>query len=744
MQQPTMQGISITSAACAALLSLLCSTSAIAMQGKTPPKLASSTGTNAKAPSAKSSSGKAAAVTTSKTAKGSNSATKSAATTGGKTATGGAKTAGAAAKTPATGGASTSKATPATTKTVTGTTQAGKTTSTKVATLTRPTTKSTVADAKAVATTGPEAPPASTGKPIEVKPAPAPAAKPSDAQIGQAVADLASGKITAVELTRQLAGGAPATQVDPNAQPGAGTGTGTGTGAGQSGADLSSQLAQGNSGATGADLTTQLAGGGTQPPPTPVENFQVVAQELPAVTETARFKAWTWHDVDRAQTDYQVPTVWVGQAGGWCESDPARIAAVMKNLPVGQRVLFLWDLSIDVALNSSDYLPQDNGRAGPNSRFASPWFDNGIQIVKARMEAFLNAFVAAGGTVDAVIVDNEADIKWGNTFATAEHIAAIEADPRFDQLASELGFSHLSAIQHLNNEFTTWNAVMGGRFDAALQTAVYDPIRARFPNAVVSNYESFNVTSDNPTPWCTGSPELRFSDGFGTHDTHSYYGLVSNFLAATRFDGSNPIGDTPFEGLRLQINRMRAVDAGSPRPMQAWIAPANNSASQYASNVRLTLANHPYYDEMLLHLGIGGCDTLLYWNPSAWNPQMNPAEWNTVADQRRVDSCLKELNGKLGQTPGAPVVLRGPGFGDQVLATGRQVGDRIVWRLTFAPGINSVVLKFMDGTTQTVVAEGTRPGAWFSHPVAMPIRMNAQATAPEMVIGTAAPAQNGI
>ena len=104
-----------------------------------------------------------------------------------------------------------------------------------------------------------------------------------------------------------------------------------------------------------------------------------------------------------------------------------------------------------------------------------------------------------------------------------------------------------------------------------------------------------------------------------------------------------------------------------------------------------------------------------------------------------LDSCLRELNVTLGQQPGSVVSARGPGFGDNAVASGRQVGVRMVWRFTFAPGINSVVVKFMDGTTQAVTAENNRPGAWFSYPASKQIKMNAQGTTPEMVTAAAGP-----
>ena len=692
-------------------------------------RLATPSGANAKAPPTKpKAEPKAAAVKTSKETPPASASGKSAGTTSSAadktvTSAGGAKEPAKVVATP-----------PAATKTVAGNTQGEKVVVAKPATIVRPAT--VVATAKpavpgtgqpavpgtgkpAVPGTGKPAVPGTgkpavpgTGKPATEVATAKPATLPTETKpdLGKAVEGLASGKLDPKDFTALLAGGA----VTPE------------------------QLVKfRESGAVPPDTVLKPADVAVAPvtpavvvPPPP--DFSLALKALPAVTETARFKAWTWHAIDQTATDFQVATIWVGVPGGWCESDPARIAQLLNAQPVGQRVLFLWDMTTDLTMNSGDKIGQMT--LGGIGTMPSPWMDVGTATVRARMTAFMTAFVNAGGTLDAVLVDNELDLKWGDRYFSPGQFAAIENDPRFPELAAELGFNDLDLIQHLNPQNIRWNEVMGGRFDAALQTAVYDPIRARFPASVVSNYESYAANSNNPTPWIIGTPDLRKSSGFGTHDTHSYYGLISDFLGENRNFGGQAIGRDPFAGFRLQVNRWRSCDLATTRPMQAWIAPANNPAHQYPSNVALTLTNSPYYDEMLLQLGVSGCETFLYWNPCAWGADMNPAEWNTTADQRRLDSSLKELNEVLGQAPGTVVPTRGPAFGDLVVASGRQVGDRMVWRFTFSPSVNAVVVKFTDGSTARVTKEANRPGAWFSYPASLTIVMNSSSSAPDMVI----------
>ena len=63
-------------------------------------------------------------------------------------------------------------------------------------------------------------------------------------------------------------------------------------------------------------------------------------------------------------------------------------------------------------------------------------------------------------------------------------------------------------------------------------------------------------------------------------------------------------------------------------------------------------------------------------------------------------------------------------FGDQVVATGIQIGSRVLWRFTFDLGVDEVLVSFEDGGTQLVRAELGRPGAWFEHDVSRPVVVN--------------------
>ena len=233
-------------------------------------------------------------------------------------------------------------------------------------------------------------------------------------------------------------------------------------------ANFTALLAGGGTETSGADLAASLAA--ARQAPSPVADFALVAQALPAVTETARFKSWGWSHIDITKTDYMVSGVWFALEASWLEKDPVRLAATMKSRRAGERILFLWDSTSDIAQNPADKIRTAvSASSGTSSEVSSPWMDNGIGIVRQRMEQFLTAFTNAGGVLDAVIIDNETNLSWHHGFGNAAQNAAIESDPRFPSLAAELGFNDLDTIVNLSPKWIRWNAVLGGRFDAAMQ-----------------------------------------------------------------------------------------------------------------------------------------------------------------------------------------------------------------------------------------------------------------------------------
>jgi hypothetical protein len=93
-----------------------------------------------------------------------------------------------------------------------------------------------------------------------------------------------------------------------------------------------------------------------------------------------------------------------------------------------------------------------------------------------------------------------------------------------------------------------------------------------------------------------------------------------------------------------------------------------------------------------------------------------------VSEQQLLADLLAELELRIG-VESTPMQLGQHSFGDEVIASGVQIGDRILWRFTFDIGVGEVLVQFEDGGTELVVAEVDRPGAWFEHDASRPLTL---------------------
>ena len=80
---------------------------------------------------------------------------------------------------------------------------------------------------------------------------------------------------------------------------------------------------------------------------------------------------------------------------------------------------------------------------------------------------------------------------------------------------------------------------------------------------------------------------------------------------------------------------------------------------------------------------------------------------------------------------------RQPTWNDRIIATGRQVGDRVVWRFSFADGIDAVKIQLSDGSDHVVEVKPGRRGTWFEHSADVDMVMEGSGRLPSMEIITA-------
>ena len=507
----------------------------------------------------------------------------------------------------------------------------------------------------------------------------------------------------------------------------------------------------------------------------------LVACAAPASADD--FRAFTWGNSDPVATPNLMPMVRLSR-----DSNLDDVAKQLKQLPVGSRYLLLFLYPNDLADNPADRCMRQvvtlstrlvaaptSGKSAASARvapskistgrtaattaaaptmvpvtvrtvtnvatpFRGPWMDNGIAAVKARVTAMVAGLKARGVAPDGFILDNETTLHATHFMGTEGAFAAVQADPRWATLSTQLGLpkdiASPSVMYWGSPAYYKWTDVMSARFDAAMNAAVYQPIRAAFPSAVVSNYMSSRVTSANVSPDITGKLDTYSTAGFGTHDTGEFYGMLTGMRMQAMVGSMNAMGSgagDAWAAFRLEVHKVRGLMASSSRPKQAWIAARSWGDAWSEPGIQVGFASSPYWDEMVLQLGMHGISTFLNWNPDAWMESQDASAYNRASDRAALDGLLAELDARTGAAVGTSAVLKQPTWDDRVIATGRRVGSQMVWRFSFDEGIDSVQVSFTDGTTATVAPDAGRRGAWFSYPATKSMVMDGRGSKPAML-----------
>jgi hypothetical protein len=475
------------------------------------------------------------------------------------------------------------------------------------------------------------------------------------------------------------------------------------------------------------------------------------------------FRAFTWGVSDTADTPNLSPMVWVAQ-----DSNINVVAEQVKALPIGLRYLLMFGFVNDLADNPADrcipgtigvtgtsapvggigsvhrMAPQlgtlePTGSAVPFSltKQRGPWMDNGIAAVQARMQVLIAELARRGADADGFVFDNETTLHATNFLAVPGAFGTIQADPRWpalsEQLALPFDISSLQVMYWGSPLYYQWTEVMAGRFDDAMNTAVYLPIRSIYPLASVSNFNSGMVTAGNESPDITGKMDRYATSGFGTHDSGEHYGGLTPQRIAATTALSLPFAGDAWIALRLEVHKMRGLLASNAtRPKYAWIAP-RSYIGLAASVVKSGFAGTPYWDELVLQLGMGGIDTFLDWNPDGGEAQL-PGGFNHREDRVALDALLCELDAEVGPSDTTPLLLAQPSWSDRVLASARFIAPDVLWRFSFDAGIGSVDVRFTDGTTATVFREPGRAGGWLRHPVWKKLVMDRGGALPVMTL----------
>ncbi len=569
---------------------------------------------------------------------------------------------------------------PADSKTVVGTTQAGKTPVSTVATITRPTATSTAADAIAVATTGP-----TSSTPATVAPLPL-----SSNQIAKAVAALADGTITAANFTALLAGGGTETVV------------------------------------AAVDPAREIWAATWEQQPALQYVFPMVWLRWPMDKQPIYE-----NNIERYQSFF--PRVSV--------PDVASIKGALSALPPGRRALFAWHFGAgffgDTTWSADNVASLD----GTPSQQPSPWCESAVELARTQWTAALSSMKAQDVNFDFLVLDNEQQGIFNNfnlmdQDASGRFVKSIVNDPR----ASEALFGLPALNDQLigvdtnrvggpgaGTDYLAWNDVVAKLTTAALNEALWAPAKSAYPNLKGSNYEGFKMSATDAAPDWYGHAQPH-DNVFGSSNSPICYGVLIH--AATAW-GINPADPTrlilggsaklprgPWSSLLMDVQTIRSVRRSGQTELCPWISTPVYTGGEPGQQLTTPLCGYPtapqYHDEMIRHLALAGSKTFLVWNsPSSpiTTVYQTAAPALRIEHANRLNELLRELNTKLGGFVENPLAINRIAFNSNILVSGAQTSSgRFVWRVSVKPGVTALSLR---GTTTVLAIPAGDAGVWF-------------------------------
>ncbi|MHC4901137.1 MAG: hypothetical protein ACYTGD_05685 [Planctomycetota bacterium] len=443
--------------------------------------------------------------------------------------------------------------------------------------------------------------------------------------------------------------------------------------------------------------------GGPEGPPNRADDHRRKHPDTPGPAPSPpgrRIVAYTWEPVPEA-ADRLVYAVKVDRR----QFDVEQVAAQLAAMPPGHRAIRLWKWAHpDLTRHPADLC------RGPNAGTTGFWYPQpsaGLRVVRSRWEAFLDQLSAAGAPLDEVIVDFEAGY---SMWAMKEgHPAAIMADPRWRGITSyEAGelkdISRILDYKH-SPDYLLWNAAAHRIVDKALQRAIYEPLRHRYPACRCSNFDSFRLLGKHVVPSIIGAhPQWFESDGFGSHEGPSAYGVIGDYTAGYIQRGDGPVGSSAYSAFLYHIKRIEAVEASSTRRLNVWVC----SRNQKTPKPRPVLGT-PYNDEILRHMVVRR-HGLVLWNAGMGGNEQEMMQTNAVIADAAVQ--IGETGDALPNVTGwSDTIVHSATTGLPDMADG---SNRIIRRFTLEFPDQPLRYRIND-VTFTRYAEEGEVGLWVSH-----------------------------
>jgi hypothetical protein len=340
------------------------------------------------------------------------------------------------------------------------------------------------------------------------------------------------------------------------------------------------------------------------------------------------------------------------------------------------------------------------------------WWDNGTNELAGLLDAFFQAYQNLGGELDYIIGDYEKSM-------SISALKALGGDPievKFDSIVNDpryqteirpkledLGFVFQSdtTINELYYVYKywdnppqdgtqlshyIWNNLMDQRKNGYLNQAVFEPVRKYFPNVKYSNYNSmvkeakYKFIDNNGTKHYLGGDNLSLA---GTHSSPPLYGSLGAQLLTTSPPEDYP-GDflaTPFNSVLFDQQKYRpAVVSTEDHHVMPWVAWRGKI------NEGVAYGDTDYYNENILHIGLGNPDPFLFFNNSL-------SSTYSEEDDTIFSNLMFELDELVGFEDRRSLIDSTMDWGAKYILTGMEAGGRNVWRITPDLSVPGVTLE---------------------------------------------------
>ncbi|MBI4358908.1 MAG: hypothetical protein HY584_06365, partial [Candidatus Omnitrophica bacterium] len=370
--------------------------------------------------------------------------------------------------------------------------------------------------------------------------------------------------------------------------------------------------------------------------------------------ERRELNALTWHtvgdEVNNMETFY-----WIGNMPNILPNVQDAVNKVMQK-PVGQRFIFSWALHLvyrqernpgtTLSWNSNRTMFDVTDAQGNLLEFDMIWMDQWRDIVRERFTNFFRDYKAMGGELDQLVLDlseialTQGYMEWRFMIQRQSYFQTptgkkvwqtIMEDPRWPEVARELGFSDLTNAPNWNREEPQkeliWNAVMHKRKMQYIQEAIVEPMLQYFPEAKVSNYQwavhSQTVTHDFGPTWTPGWHRTGVFPHESWVQTRSVYGewIKTINMGPKTFPSPDRNQRNSFDTFLYDFSAIRNMLSASDIPLTVWLARKSFAKGAFSfwkkdplTGIMTSGYDYDHYSEMVFHAALSGAEDFLYFN----------------------------------------------------------------------------------------------------------------------------------